>query len=202
MMAAREGHEDLARKLLAAGADPRLVNDRGESALTWAMRNKNFHLAQIVASPAEFAKAAKAPPASFGKPIRSRPAPLEISEILRQMRQAEAEGRPVEPLRQAFFDMVENFKKESRKLNLESRTATPAGPPRALVITAKRQPDGGERAELLYGDEAGDVATILAHIRQAQSEGKPITELRKQLFEAVGRFKEKGSDPAGANGAQ
>jgi hypothetical protein len=118
------------------------------------------------------------------------------------MRQAEAEGRPVEPLRQAFFDMVENFKKESRKLNLESRTATPAGPPRALVITAKRQPDGGERAELLYGDEAGDVATILAHIRQAQSEGKPITELRKQLFEAVGRFKEKGSDPAGANGAQ
>ncbi len=199
MMAAREGHEDLTKRLLAAGADPRASNDAGETALTWAMRNKNFHIAELVATPVEFAKAAQAPPASFGVPLRSLPAPLEVSELLRQLRVAEAEGRPSDALRQQFLDAVATFRSESKVLPLGSERPTRRAAPSALVITAKRQQAGAERAELRYDGEPRDVATIMAEIRRAAAAGQPVGALRSELFEAVERFKQGGSSGPARN---
>jgi hypothetical protein len=192
MMAAREGREELARMLINAGADTRPTNERGESALTWAMRHKNFRIANLVASKAEFAVAAKAPPESFGTPTRSLPAPIQISDLLRQMRQAEAEGRPADELRRAFLQAVQEFKQDSRPqpapgaataMEKQERRRS-AAVPSALVITAKRSQASSERAELTY-DDPGAVATLMQQLRLARAEGRPTEALSKALLDAV-----------------
>ncbi|MFA7267741.1 MAG: ankyrin repeat domain-containing protein [Sterolibacterium sp.] len=203
MMTAREGREELARQLLDAGADPRATNESGDSALTWAMRHEHFRIAQMVSSAEEFARASRASPESFGPRVRSQPAPSEIEEILRQIRLAQAAGKPVEALRKAMFEAVARFKKDSQQLVVgKVRPAKPArrGKPQALVITAKRGQDpktGSERAELVYAKAAaetspqpGDVAEILEKLAQARAAGRPQGDLRKALFEAVARFKQ------------
>jgi hypothetical protein len=194
MMAAREGREELAKLLINAGADSRPTNERGESALTWAMRHKNFRIANLVASKAEFSEAAKAPPASFGEPIRSLPAPIQIADLLRQVRQAEAEGRPTDGLRSAFLKAVEEFKRDSRPVSAGDPPATklpslaarpaPAPAPSALVITAKRNHVGEERAELTYGKPT-EVSTLLMQLRQARAQGLPTEGISNALLDAV-----------------
>jgi hypothetical protein len=189
----------LAKVLINAGADTRPTNERGESALTWAMRHKNFRIANIVASKAEFAEAAKAPPASFGPPTRSLPAPIQIADLLRQLRQAEAEGRPADELRLAFRKAVEEFKQESRPLVAGSTTVpkqtghavSPSPAPSALVITAKRNQVGNERAELTYGKTA-EVSSLLLQLRQARAAGLPTEDISKALLDAVAN---KGRSP-------
>lgn len=216
MMAAREAHEDLARALLDAGAAPEPVNDRGDSALTWAMRYGNFRIAKMVAqaegAPARFAEAVKAPPETFGRPVRSEPAPPAIEDILRRLRLAEAAGKPTDRLRRELFDAIAKFRKESTVVRLRDRPDRP----KALVITARKSPGKqapGERAEIVYGaaQAAGaatpaeraeaaaagtprDMGSILDQLHRAQAAGKPVADLRRALFEAVERFKREGAE--------
>ena len=154
MMTAREGHEPIARLLLDAGADATLTNDSGESALTWAMRHEHFKIAQQVSSPPVLSQVTKAPPESFGAPVRSQPAPPEIEEILGQIRLAEATGRPVDELRKKLFDAVARFKKGSQVVVIDRKPSGKSikrGKPQALVITAHRgKTNGHERVELVY----------------------------------------------------
>ena len=196
MMAVREGQEDSVRRLLAAGADPRPVNDQGDSALTWAMRHRHLAIAKLVSeTPARFAEAVKAPPETFGTPVRSEPAPTEVSEVLRQIRFARAEGKDVDELEQALFAMAARLRSQAA---LQSPKATPG----ALLITARRKHAGEEKAELSYpGGRPGDrtaatpaatqadsgVTDILYRLRRAQAEGKPTDELRDALLKAVAR---------------
>ncbi len=208
MMAAREGNEEAAQELLKAGADPRPANDWGDTALTWAMRYNNLKIAQLVSSVTEFAQVVKAPREYFGKPVRSAPAPAEVSEILRQIRIARSEGKEVGDLEEALFAMAAKLK--------ASAAARAKRTPQALVITARKPGSGGqsagqsagqsgERAELRYGADgsrsddakpgtlaatsgASDVSEILARLRRAQAEGKPTDELRQALLDAVARM--------------
>lgn len=205
MMATREGREDLARLLLDAGADTRPVNDWGDNALTWAMRYGHPRIAKLVVPPEEFAQAVQAPPESFGEPTRSEPAPPELTEILRQLRLAQAEGRPADELRKALFDAVARIKADSPPVRLAGKPAGKAGAPKALVITAKRQQSGRERAELVYErgrsdtpprTRPADVAEIVRELRRAEAEGRPAEELRNALFEAVDRMKKDGAGGA------
>lgn len=204
MMAAREGHEDLARELLAAGADPRPVNDWGDNALTWAMRQNNLMIAKLVAvAPTEFAEAVRAPREFFGKPVRSTPAPQELSEILKEIRIARAQGKSVDDLEQALFAMAAKLKAKA-----QAESVARKGAPTALYITASRSRGAqaaGEKAELNYAgaDKArgsgsagatpasrtggSDVSDILYRLRRAQAEGKPVDELRQALLDAVAR---------------
>ena len=52
MLAARNGHARAVELLLAAGADPRLTNDRGQSAAEWALENGNDQIATRIQSAA------------------------------------------------------------------------------------------------------------------------------------------------------
>lgn len=204
MMAAREGHEDLARALIEAGADPSPVNEWGDNALGWAMRHNNLRIARMIASPEEFALAVKRPPESFGVARRSVPPPAQIGEILRQIRLAQAQGQPVEALRQTLFDAVADFKKDVPVTALVARGKKPTKAPSeaaALVITADRKQAGAERAELIYAPPpapapslapatASDApAELLRQLRLADAAGKPTAELRRRFLEAVARFK-------------
>ncbi|HQR05092.1 MAG: ankyrin repeat domain-containing protein [Proteobacteria bacterium] len=196
MMAAREGHEALAHTLLEAGADPRPVNERGDSALSWAMRYNNLRIARLISSPEEFARAARLPPESFGVAIRSVPPPGEIAEILRQIRVAQAEGRPVEELRQALFAAVDTFRHDAASTRSRSKIVAPRG----LVITADRKQAGAERVEVVNAgarSRAGvapalppteDPAELLRRLRLADAAGQPTAELRRQFLDAVRKY--------------
>lgn len=202
MMAAREGHEELAKALLAAGADPAPKNEWGDDALNWAMRQNNLRIAKLVSSPEAFANAVKAPPQSYGDAIRSVPPPAGIAEIMKQLRIAEAQGKPTADLRKLFYQAVENFKRGPAP---GPKVVSPRAP-KALVITADRKKAGAERAELTYGKGANAGAKtraasapvaidpdsptgILHRITEAAAQGKPTDALRKQFYEAVARYK-------------
>lgn len=203
MMAVREGHEQLVKDLLSAGADPRVSNDWGDTALTWAMRYQHLTIAKLVSSAQEFTKAVQAPVGSFGKPVRSAPAPAEVSEILRQIRIARSEGKKVDDLEKALFAMTARLQVLAAQAAARNR-----GAPSTLTITARRpggQGGQGERAELRYNtgspstrsggsatlaatSPAGDISEILYRLRRAEAEGKPVEELRQQLLDAVARM--------------
>jgi len=225
MMTAREGHEQLAALLLEAGADPTLTNESGDSALTWAMRHEHFRIAGRVSTEAEFSRAAKVAPVSHGTPVKSQPAPPEIEQLLRQMRLAEATGRPIDDLRKKFFAAVARFKQGGKIVSIDKRSAGKAvkrGKPQALVITAQRGRSakaGRERVELVYAAKeapSGDgtqlrmtsktaqgggtaaepsVPEILDRISRARAAGKPVEDLRQALFQAIGRFKSGAESP-------
>lgn len=206
ILAAREGREELAKTLLEAGADPKAKNDWGDTALTMAMRYDHLRLGKMIASPEEFAIAVKAPKESFGTPNRSLASPGEIDELLRQLRQAQAEGRPTDELRQKFFAAVDSFRKAATPSAQTSRRALPRPQtPGTLVITARRG-QVGERAELLPGaagrppaaaatspanaapSTPAQVADLLREIRIAAVQGRPTDELHRRLNEALERL--------------
>lgn len=212
MMAAREGHADLARALLDAGADTAPVNEWGDNALAFAMRNRNFGIAKMVSSAEEFARAAKAPE-SFGTARKSVAAPPEIAEIVEKMRQAQAEGKPTDDLRKALYATLALHRHDSEVSTLKARKDK-SGKPEVLVITAQRKEAGRERAELLYeavkagaavttpaqaagsADGPSEISGILERMQNEKGKkgrkGKKrsAAELRKELHDAVAKFKQ------------
>ena len=204
MMAAREGQEELAQALLAAGADPRPANEMGETALTWAMRYGNLRVARLVTSAEAFARAAKAPPESFGTARKSVQAPSEISLLLEKIRQAEARGENTDDLRARLAEAIVRFKAQSTVVNLSGKKKRAKQQP-MLVITAQRR-GGGERAEVLdtaktgaatpaarpadYDDRRLDeFTTLLEQLNQARAAGKPTAELQRKVHDAYERLK-------------
>lgn len=144
MMAAREGKESAAALLLDLGADARLVNDRGDDALAFAMRYGHARIAKAVASPERFSEAAKRPSGSFGPTTRSEPIPQKIEALEREMRAADAEGRLTDDLLQSYLLEIEALK--------ERQQVKVPGAPKALEIRAKRNEPGKEKAILIYDD--------------------------------------------------
>ncbi|WP_209022613.1 ankyrin repeat domain-containing protein [Rhodocyclus gracilis] len=212
MLAAREGRESLAKTLLEAGADTKAKNDWGDSALTLAMRYDHLRLGRMISTPEEFAIAARAPKESFGPVSRSVSAPGEIDELLRQLRQAQAEGRPTDELRQKFFAAVNTFRQNTTPTPQAARRPFPLPQtPGTLVITGRRGQVGSERAELQSsapvakpasagaaeagnGGRApaastpGQVADLLRELRLAEVQGRPTQDIQRRLNEALDRL--------------
>jgi uncharacterized protein len=217
MMAAREGREDLAKTLIDAGAETQLTNDRGDSALTMAMRYGNVRIAKLVSSSENFSRAVQMPPDNFGPPKKSVPAPSEIDELLRKLRQAEADGRPIAALRQALMAAIDSFRRESMASQGKGKKRT-IGPRPKLLITASRR-NGGERVELLSGEpdriaavpavttaakspltpaqrswrydeeRLNELTALLAQLDEAQKQGRPTAALSRAVREAYQRMK-------------
>lgn len=158
MMAAREGREALAQTLVALGADTRVRNDWGEDALTWAMRHGYVKIARAVATPEQFAEAARRPAESWGEPVRSKPVPDRIAVLIEEMRRAEFRGRLTPELQGAYLAAVRELR-ELRRQEAEAALASGAPPvaaiPTALEITARRNAPGQEKAELRYDGASG-----------------------------------------------
>ncbi len=214
ILAAREGREELAKVLLESGADTKAKNDWGDSALTMAMRYDHYRLGKMISSPEEFEIAVKAPKESFGEASRSASAPSEIEELLRKIREAEAEGRPSEELHKQLLDAVNAFRRNAIKQRNANRVMPL--PPKSIVITAKRGKPGAERAQVMVdGKPAGaqgaplptgknasiaitpvnqsatqaQIAELMRQIRLTEAQGQPADELRRQLAEAVKSLK-------------
>lgn len=220
MLAAREGHEGLTKTLLEAGADPRATNDWGDTALTLAMRYDHYRVGKMISTAEEFALAVQAPKESFGPPGRALPAPIRIDEILRELRAAEAKGLWTEDLRKQLFAAAESLRRGATPGAPDSRRPAPLPyQPKSLVITAKRNPPGAERAERVElvaqdkksskpagkpvaaaasapspkaekrGASPSQISDLVRQIRLVEAQGQPADELRRQLSAAVDSLK-------------
>ena len=156
MMAAREGHEALAKLLLDSGADAAATNEAGEDAVAWAMRQRNFGIARLVSSAERFALSSREPPEGQ-PPLRSIPAPARMDELLRAMRVAEALGRPVDALRDAYLAAFDEMMKDTRWLAGEEPPI-----PEGMEISAVRGTPGKESARVVYRSGKRTSATKMA----------------------------------------
>jgi uncharacterized protein len=150
MMAAREGKESIAKTLLVAGARRDIVNEYGDDALRWAMRNNNLKIAQEIAGQEKFAAAAAQPTASWGQPVRSQPVPDRADMMLAQARKMEAAGRRDEALKlyRAALAAIRQSGAGANKAATSKRATT------GMVITAKRGKPGAQTAALNYATPA------------------------------------------------
>jgi len=210
MLAARENREELTKDLLESGADTKLTNDWDDSALTMAMRYNHYRLGKMISSPEEFEIAVKAPKETFGEPIRSAAAPSEIETILQQIREAEATGQPSEDLHKQLLAAANAFKRASTVVKTQNRAMPLPYQPKSLVITARRNRMGGERAQIVATpqtakpssaaakDDASisitpvdqrakqaQIAELMRQIRLSEAQGHAADDLRQQLSQAV-----------------
>ena len=214
MLAAREGREAITDDLIKAGADPRLTNDLGETALDWAMRHGNVSIAKLVSSPEAFANAVRTQPADVPPPMRSIAAPQQIEDLLRRIRQAEGQNLPTAGLRKQLATALLRQREENKRVEAENKRGSEV---KGIVITAQRQ-GGGEKAEVVYGAQPSaavpvrpapnaaapipavvpasatvgkpdNIQVLLARIRAAKAKGEPTDELRKHLMDTVSGYK-------------
>ncbi len=214
MMAAREGREEIATTLLESGADTRAKNDWGDTPLVLAMRYDHYRLGKMISSPEEFAIAVKAPKEDFGVPARSASAPSEIEVLLQKIREAEAEGLPSEYLHVELRRVVEEVRTKAIAQREARRPAPLPYQGKSIVITAKRNQFGGERAQITATRPTGKgklqaaakkgepvpvvkvspvnqraiqarIAELMRQIRLAEAQGRPAEALRQELYEAV-----------------
>lgn len=214
MMAGREGRGELAKLLLESGADTKAKNDWGDTALTLAMRYDHYRVGKMISSPEEFDIAVKAPKEDFGVPARSASAPSEIEELLTQIREAEAAGQPSEHLHAQLRQRVAEMRARAVAQREARRPAPLPHQPSSIVITAKRNQFGGERAQITAASRTAKtakpeltkkgealpvvkvtpvdrkgiqarIAELMRQIRLAEAQGRPSEALRQELYEAV-----------------
>jgi tetratricopeptide (TPR) repeat protein len=149
MMAAREGKEQIAVRLLASGARTDIDNDAGENALKWAMRNNNLIIARTIAGAEKFARAAAQPPGSWGQSKRSEPVPDSVDALLAQARKFEEAGQ-----RDAALKVYQAAMSKLRKTELATKSAPPPRAVTGLMITARRGDPETQSAGLRYATPA------------------------------------------------
>ena len=207
MMAAREGKDEIANRLMAAGARNDIVNDWGDNAVTWAMRHNNLKIAKAVGG-ADFARLAAQPPGSFGPVIRSLAVPDRADNLMAQARKFEAAGRRVEAMKLYSAALAAIKQSETQKAAAAKAAAGRQEKARAvtgLTISARRGNPDEQTAGLSYqtpaapaetGARVGDGATPLKAATGVAGTGVPreVTAeawlARARELEAAGRRKE------------
>lgn len=191
MMAAREGRENIAGILLAAGARRDIVNEHGENAVTWAMRHNNLSIARAIGGSATFAAAATRPPASWGTPVRSQPVPDRIDAIMAAARRMEAEGRRDDALGlyRAALAAIRQADAARKIAPAPARAAT------GMVITARRDQPDAQSAAVSYAAPAQSAQVTKVSPGETAAAAAPadVSEdwlRRGRELEASGRRKE------------
>ena len=193
MMAAREGKESIAMSLLTAGARRDIVNEYGDDAMRWAMRNNNLKIAQEIAGQEKFAAAAAQPKAAWGQTVRSQPVPDRADMMLAQARKMEAAGRRDDALKLYRAALAAIRQAEARA----GKSASAARPTTGMVITAKRGKSGEQTAALSYATPAAGIepervppAGAGATSSGAAADAADDWLRRARDFEAAGRRKD------------
>lgn len=196
MIAAREGRDDVAKTLLEAGANTKSKNEWGDTALTMAMRYDHYKLGKMISSPEEFEIAAKAPKEDFGPAEKSAAAPNEIEELLKKIREAEANGQSSKEYRAQLKKIIDDFRSRAVARRNSGKPLPLPYQPRAIVITAQKGKPEAERAEVVTettpkstASARTKIADIMRQIRLAEIEGRPTEALRQQLYQATESMK-------------
>ena len=150
MMAAREGQEAIAKRLLTAGARRDIVNEWGDDALRWAMRHNNLTIAREIAGAEGFPAVAARPTASWGTAVRSQAVPDRADSLMAQARGMEAAGQRDEALRlyRAALAVIRQADAARKPVAARGRAAS------GMVITARRDKPDSQSAALNYAAPA------------------------------------------------
>jgi hypothetical protein len=179
------------------------------------MRYDHYRVGKMISSPEEFEIAVKAPREDFGAPSRSASAPSEIEELLAKIREAEAAGQPSEPLHARLLRRIDEMRAQSTVRHQVRQPIPLPYQPKSMVITARRNQFGGERAQITTAGRAvkksnssvqvkkgkttpankatpdkrraiqSRIAELMRQIRLAEAQGRPAQALRQELYEAV-----------------
>ena len=146
MMAAREGQEAIAKRLLTAGARRDIVNEWGDDALRWAMRHNNLTIAREIAGTEGFPAVAARLTASWGAAVRSQAVPDRADSLMAQARGMEAAGQRDEALRlyRAALAVIRQADAARKPVAARGRAAS------GMVITARRDKPDSQSAALNY----------------------------------------------------
>jgi hypothetical protein len=179
MMTAREGREEVAKLLLEAGADTRAKNDWGDTALALAMRHDHYRLGKMISSPEEFEIAVNAPKADSVAPSRSAPPPAEIEELLAKLRESEAAGLSSEHLRAQLRLRIDELRAQAVAQRAARRPAPLPYRPNRIVVTAKRNQFGGERAQITAKSRTAKKPPASLPVKKAAAaKGKPPVQAK------------------------
>jgi hypothetical protein len=214
---ARGARADLARALLEAGADTASGQRVGRQ------RAGLRHAQQELRHREDGVERRGIRPGGQGAgglrrgPQKSVAAPPEIGEIVDKMRQAQAEGKPTDDVAQGALRRARAAPPRQRGVRRSKTTKGKGGKPEVLVITAERKEAGRERAELLYeavkagaavttpaqaakgADGPSEITGILERLQQEQARKgrkRSAAELRRELHEAVARFRQQAQAEA------
>lgn len=143
MMAAREGREGIAVRLLQAGADAAVRNEWDDDALRWAARNNNARIAKLIETSDPGLRKPLVRPNEVAR--RSIPVMDEADKLLAEARRLEAAGKRDEAFK-AYRDALASIRRS------ESTTAKRTEPRQltGLRISARRAAPEVQEASLRY----------------------------------------------------
>jgi hypothetical protein len=131
------------------------------------MRYDHYRLGKMISSPEEFEIAVKAPKEDFGAASRSVAAPGEIEELLAKLRESEATGQPSEHLRAQLRLRIDELRAQAVARRAARQPALLPYQPKSIVITAKRNQFGGERAQITAKSRTVRKPSTLAPTKKA-----------------------------------
>lgn len=144
MMAIYEGREELARKLIEKGADPRPKNDWGDGALEWAMRFNHLNIARMITNPEEFNIAVSQPREKWGQARRSFRMSKELENLL-AIRETMLE-------RKLDTDVIDKriAAERVRIVRSEMDQRAPASRAPTMEVSARRKEPNKQSVNILY----------------------------------------------------
>jgi hypothetical protein len=143
MMAAREGREGIAVRLLQAGADAAVRNEWDDDALRWAARNNNVRIARLIETSDPTLRKPLLRPDEVVK--RSIPIMDEADKLLAEARRLEAAGKRNEAFK-AYRDALASIRRNEVAAAKRPEPRQVAG----LRISARRAAPDVQEANLRY----------------------------------------------------
>ena len=197
MLAAIFGHVDIARLLLAAGADVHLQDNLGLTAKEWANRRGSSEVAQLFATSAEIVPSSKNEPVKQAGPNVEAARRNPAAEANTTHQQEALSGRE-EPL----VTKADPERREARELRasaIETKLAPQQDTPNVAEEQQKAKPDPQRRRQpeeaRALGTQSARIAAGIEHLR--------ILEESRQRVEAEVRAKsQRTARASGRSGAQ
>jgi hypothetical protein len=139
MMAIHEGHDEVAAWLIRRGADRSVRNERGDTALDWAVKYQRTGVAKLIASADELAAAAAL---AKNAPVpHAQWEPDSVEELLRIRRILEARGMSLKLIDQRITALRTRLAAQRG----EKQKRTPV-----LEITARRSAPADQGMRLIF----------------------------------------------------
>ncbi|MDR2164431.1 MAG: ankyrin repeat domain-containing protein [Zoogloeaceae bacterium] len=142
MMAIYEGKPEVAKLLIARGANTRLKNEWGDGALEWAMRFNQFDMARQIGSLEEFAAAANQPRESWGEDRRSAAMPPDLEKLIQARSYLADKGLSLTDIDRNIAALRARYARKSLGRDVPPRSS-------ALEISARKSSPEQQKARMV-----------------------------------------------------